>query len=152
MRPKRYPSRVPALRLSVDQSANSLAIAELARRILRSTGCIINHPSELEDEIKKISLKISDLAPTLILGIQNNLHPSDSIIFTLEKTPKGGIISKECPGNDDDVWIKGDYNHWPLLKKSILELANAGYPGCVNCAGPAAELPWDEISSRSKIA
>ncbi|HIE63978.1 MAG: hypothetical protein CXT72_00500 [Methanobacteriota archaeon] len=135
----------------MNQSANSLAISELARRILRSTGCIISHPSYLEDEMKTFSTELSDLAPTMIFGMQNNLHISECIKITFEKTSKGGIISKECPENLDDVWIQGDYKYWPRLKKNILDLAEAGYPGCIGCAGPAAELPWDEISSRSKI-
>ena len=88
----------------------------------------------------------------MIFGIQNKLHISECIKITFEKTPKGGIISKICPENLDDVWIKGDYKYWPRLKKIIFDLAEAGYPGCIGCAGPAAELPWDEISSRSKIA
>ena len=40
---------------------------------------------------------------------------------------------------------------WSRFLRVLVDLANAGYPGCVGCAGPAAELPWDEMQSRRRL-
>jgi hypothetical protein len=40
---------------------------------------------------------------------------------------------------------------WERFTDSLLRLAAAGYPGCVGCAGPAAEVPWDEEASRLRF-
>lgn len=40
---------------------------------------------------------------------------------------------------------------WDDFRQVINDLLIAGYPGCVDCAGPAATEPWDELLHRSNF-
>jgi hypothetical protein len=38
-----------------------------------------------------------------------------------------------------------------VFVEHVEDLLDAGYPGCIGCAGPGAEGEWDEISQRAKF-
>ena len=40
---------------------------------------------------------------------------------------------------------------WGDFKSQVLELLEAGYPGCVGCGGPGAEGEWNEQARRIKM-
>ncbi|MAE38482.1 MAG: hypothetical protein CL969_02460, partial [Euryarchaeota archaeon] len=42
-------------------------------------------------------------------------------------------------------------NVWDDFRQIISDLLIAGYPGCIDCAGPAATEPWDEQSRRDEF-
>ena len=126
------------------------AISELARRTLRSDEVSFKAGSMFSDDIGGLSTALSDSSPSLIIEVKYFEVESDTI--TIEFTElAGGRIGEEEPG-DDLVWIPGDvHDIWSRYLRVMVELASAGYPGCVGCAGPAAEVPWDEVLSRSRL-
>ena len=122
------------------------SLRELARRILRSRGVIIRHPSEVEVP-SELSLEISDLAPSLHFGLESKVHSDTEIVVSLIGEDGGSIGMKEP--NISQVWIPMENNvGFSELVEQVLKLAAAGYPGCVGCGGPDAEEMWDEKSIR----
>ena len=122
------------------------SLRELARRILRSRGVIIRHPSEVEVP-SELSLEISDLAPSLHFGLESKVHSDTEIVVSLIGEDGGSIGMKEP--NISQVWIPMENNvGFSELIEQVLKLAAAGYPGCVGCGGPDAEEMWDENSIR----
>ena len=127
------------------------AISELARRTLRSNGLVVHTRNPASLGINGFSLTISDLAAGLVLGVASENSDSEGIEIELQDLP-GGIIAASEPADMRVVWIPGDcLPIWNRFKDTVLGLAAAGYPGCVGCAGPAAELPWDEEASRQRL-
>ena len=52
----------------------------------------------------------------------------------------------------DVVWIPlNAQESWLCVEATALDLLEAGYPGCVGCAGAEAEQAWDETASRKRI-
>lgn len=122
------------------------SLRELARRILRSRGVIIRHPSEVEMP-SELSLEISDLAPSLHFGLESKVHSDTEIVVSLIGEDGGSIGMKEP--DISQVWIPMENNvGFSELIEQVLKLAAAGYPGCVGCGGPDAEEMWDEKSIR----
>ena len=64
---------------------------------------------------------------------------------------KDGIISTSPPESLEIIWVKKRESTWNNLTQKIIELGRAGYPGCIGCAGPAADEPWNETESRNQI-
>ena len=127
------------------------AISELARRALRSKGMVIRHHNPAALDIENLSVKITDLAPGVLLGVVGEISNSKGIVIDIMNSP-GGVLSNEEPEDNKAVWIPGDCTSiWNRFTDTVLTLAAAGYPGCVGCAGPAAEVPWDEEVSRQRL-
>ena len=98
-----------------------------------------------------MSVQISDIAPGLLLGVIGEVHELDGIVIDIGGSPAGAIVVDE-PEDREVVWIPGDMNSiWERFTDTLLKLAAAGYPGCVGCAGPAADMPWDEEASRRRF-
>ena len=132
-------------------TVEAAAISELARRALRSDGFVVGHRNPRALGLDVLSLEISDIAPGLLLGVVGEVHELDGIIIDIGGSP-GGAIAVGEPKDRGVVWIPGDmHSIWERFKDSLLRLAAAGYPGCVGCAGPAAEVPWDEEASRLRF-
>ena len=128
------------------------AISELARRTLRSTHVIYKASIDHGIDIDDISTTLSDASAALMIEFKLFEYCEDDISVCLTDSP-GGIFSDSEPSSMDEVWIPGDIsNMWDRYLRTMLELAEAGYPGCVGCAGPAAEIAWDEVASRSRLA
>ena len=127
------------------------AISELARRALRSEGMVIHHRNPTSLDIDALSVKISDLSPGTLLGVVGEESDSEGITIETLNSP-GGVIATKEPVDSKVVWIPGDCSSiWNRFTNTVLRLAEAGYPGCVGCAGPAAEGPWDEEVSRQRL-
>ena len=127
------------------------AISELARRALRSEGIVIHHRNPTSLGIDALSVKISDLSPGTLLGVVGEESDSEGITIETLNSP-GGVIATKEPVDSKVVWIPGDCSSiWNRFTNTVLRLAEAGYPGCVGCAGPAAEGPWDEEASRQRL-
>ena len=41
---------------------------------------------------------------------------------------------------------------WSDFEQQVIELLQAGYPGCVGCGGPGAEGEWNEVLRRKKMS
>ncbi|SVA91368.1 uncharacterized protein METZ01_LOCUS144222, partial [marine metagenome] len=150
-RAERYPSSVALHRRPVRSTIEAAAISELARRTLRSKGVVIRHHNPAALDIDNLSVKITDLAPGVLLGVVGEISNSKGIVIDIMNSP-GGVLSNEEPGDHRVVWIPGDCTSiWNRFTDTVLRLAAAGYPGCVGCAGPAAEVPWDEEVSRQRL-
>ena len=132
-------------------SKQGTAISELARRTLRSSGVTVRTKGVERLRIDSLSVLISDLAPSVISGAIAEETGEGAIAIVLEGEP-GGFIGGPEPRTLDDVWVPGNPDElWEEFGNSVLGLATAGYPGCIGCAGPAAELPWDEEASRDRL-
>jgi|TARA_B110000438_G_scaffold108992_1_gene106956 hypothetical protein len=134
----------------MSSSSEDAAVAELARRILRSNGLMITHNGQLTDQIEQLSSELSDRAPKIVFGINGKISDVKEIFFEINNS-EDGMISLKPPNSLDIVWIRGGANMWSKLTRKIVELGSAGYPGCVGCAGPAASEPWNEEASRNEI-
>jgi len=135
----------------VRSTIEAAAISELARRALRSKGMVIRHHNPAALDIENLSVKITDLAPGVLLGVVGEISNSKGIVIDIMNSP-GGVLSNEEPEDNKAVWIPGDCTSiWNRFTDTVLTLAAAGYPGCVGCAGPAAEVPWDEEVSRQRL-
>ena len=127
------------------------AISELARRTLQSSEVTFEADGLYSEDIDSLSAKLGDVSPTLIIAVNQIKVNRNSICSEFPEPPNGRIGGREP--TDDVIWIPGDIpDIWRRYLKVMLELAIAGYPGCVGCAGPAAELPWDESLSRRRLA
>ena len=101
--------------------------------------------------VDELSIEISDIAPGLLLGVVGEFHEIDGIVIYIGGS-HGGAIAVDEPEDREVVWIPGDMNSiWERFTDTLLKLAAAGYPGCVGCAGPAADMPWDEEASRRRF-
>ena len=131
-------------------SSEDAAVSELARRILRSSGVEISHNGFLLRDIEVLSNELSDNAPKIIFGIKSIIIDSEDISFEMLDS-KDGIISTSPPESLEIIWVKKRESTWNNLTQKIIELGRAGYPGCIGCAGPAADEPWNETESRNQI-
>lgn len=113
------------------------SLREAARRVLKEEGCVLRVPAEHLDAAHSLTLKIGDFIPERIEL----------------PTVKIGLLSAEglfqIGGEEPDMdicWIPNAT--WNDFLEQILDLLEAGYPGCVGCAGPGAEEVWNEAVRR----
>ena len=150
-RAERYPSSVALHRQPVRSTIEAAAISELARRALRSEGMVVHHRNPTSLGIDALSINIGDLSPGMLLGVVGETSDSEGITIEMLNSP-GGVIAADEPVDFRVVWIPGNCSSiWNRFTDTVLRLAEAGYPGCVGCAGPAAEGPWDEEASRQRL-
>ena len=121
------------------------ALAEAARRLLRTEGCVLTVPAALLGEARSLALAISDGIPKMI---------REPCIVEGATVEVAGLlrIAGEAPPLEV-AWVPGTLPElWPRWTKQIHDLIAAGYPGCVGCGGPGAEGPWDETASRARAS
>ncbi|MFL2493235.1 MAG: hypothetical protein ACJ0HH_00545 [Candidatus Thalassarchaeum sp.] len=128
------------------------AISELARRTLRSSHVIYESNRDQAVDVDSISTTLSDASPSLMIRFEL-VECSENCLTVALPDSTGGNIGGPEPPTMDEIWIPGDISDiWNRYLRVMLELAIAGYPACVGCAGPAAEMPWDEMASRRRLA
>ena len=113
------------------------SLREAARRFLKSENCIL---SVKENDIESANVLIQAIAD----------HIPARLVFPLLKIGSlsaEGIfqIGGEEPA-DTICWVPNC--GWIDFEQQVLDLLEAGYPGCVGCAGPGAEGEWDEDARR----
>ena len=129
-----------------------LAMREWSRRFLRNSKIITKSTKDLSDKILNLHYYFNDKAPSQFSQIQQEIINENSIyLYSNNKLigQVGGEISREMTSvyiPADDVSVK-----WNHLERMILELIDAGYPGCVGCGGPGADEEWDENKNRHYI-
>ena len=124
---------------------------ESARRLLRSTGGVLNVPRSCIDSAKLLILSISDEVPSMILEPEiHSLGDKEELFF---ETNSGVSFSfSTLEPRTETCWVKsedgGIEGIWEKFCEVTLKLARAGYPGWVGCGGPGSDEEWDEVSAR----
>ena len=125
------------------------SLREAARRLLRSEGGILYLNRSISDDAIKMMLKISDIVPSKISFPELSYIESQEIL--LECSGNNFYIGEE-EKSEEYCWVKSHKSEtgesWDDFRKMVLELAIAGYPGCIGCGGPGSEEIWDESNSR----
>ena len=127
------------------------SISEAARRLLKGEGCSIEIPLNYLSSANELALLINEELPQMlkepiIIGsnkenIMRIFSDEELIVWVGAEEPEMSVC-----------WIpliNGDFELiWNAFRLIIRDLLSAGYPGCIDCAGPAASEPWDELSHR----
>ena len=125
------------------------SLREAARRLLRSEGGILYLNRNISDGAKELILKISDKVPSKISFPKLAYIESHEIL--LECLGNNFYIGEE-EKSEEYCWVKSHKSNtgdsWGDFSTMVLELAMAGYPGCIGCGGPGSEEIWDESRSR----
>ena len=115
------------------------SLREAAWRFLRSEGGVLYLNRSISDGAIELMLKI-DHVPSKISLPELSYIESQEIIL-------------ECSGNNFNIggeekseeycWVKSHKSvtgePWGDFVNMVLELAVAGYPGCIGCGGPGSE-------------
>ncbi len=127
----------------------SVALAEAARRLLRTEGATLLVPTGYHQRAIELSLAISDGIPKLIREPNVIIHEEDSIIVSGQCQLGGEAPNSEiCWITSDNVELDSLWSNWII---HIQDLMVAGYPACVGCGGPGSEGVWDETASRARM-
>jgi len=125
------------------------SLREAARRLLRSEGGILYLNRNISDAAIELILKISDKVPSKISFPKLAYIESHEIL--LECIGNNFYIGEE-EKSEEYCWVKSHKSNtgdsWGDFSAMVLELAMAGYPGCIGCGGPGSEEIWDESRSR----
>ena len=125
------------------------SLREAARRLLRSEGGILYLNRSIKDDAIKMMLKISDIVPSKVSFPELSYIESQEIL--LECSGNNFYIGEE-EKSEEYCWVKSHKSEtgesWDDFRNMVLELAIAGYPGCIGCGGPGSEEIWDESNSR----
>ena len=125
------------------------SLREAARRMLRSQGGILHINKSRSESLDELMLQISDKVPSKLEFPEVSYIDSEEVIFKSENN-NFSIGENEAPVNF--CWVKSNRsdsgNAWADFTSMVLDLATAGYPGCLGCGGPGSEELWDEMKSR----
>lgn len=126
------------------------SLREAARRILRSQGGILYINRNKLDSVSELMLKISDMVPSKLDSPKIIYTDSEEVVFeSLENNFSIGVKEKSL----DYCWVKSlksdSGEPWNDFTMMVIELATAGYPGCIGCGGPGSEELWDEATLRN---
>ena len=117
------------------------SLREAARRFLREDSCKLIVDEKYHKNALQLVQNVADYVPSKI-----HLPTVEIGIFS--------IVNQAFFGTDepslDVVWVPNCT--WKDFEEQVLDLLNAGYPGCVGCGGPGSEGPWDEASRRSEFS
>tara|TARA_B100000282_G_scaffold291562_1_gene263991 strand:- start:3352 stop:3789 length:438 start_codon:yes stop_codon:yes gene_type:complete len=116
------------------------SLREAARRFLREDGCILSVPQEYEKRAWNLVQKISDHVPS-------KLDLPDIVIGELcvVGLAQIGGVSPSL----DICWVPN--SNFSDFEEQVLDLLDAGYPGCIGCGGPGSEGEWNEPLRRAEI-
>ena len=101
---QRYDSRIACLAVTVGGEQRLRAIRELARRLLRSKGVTVHHPKDWNQATTELSIRLSDIAPNLYIGI-NFVSNTDNKIHIDLIGEIGGVFANLPPKESELVWI-----------------------------------------------
>ena len=116
------------------------SLREAARRFLREDGCTLSVPQEYEGRAWDLVQKISDKVPA-------KLDLPEVIIGELRVVGLaqiGGIMPEI-----EVCWVPD--SNYSDFEEQVLDLLEAGYPGCIGCGGPGSEGEWNESLRRAEI-
>ena len=116
------------------------SLREAARRFLREDGCTLSVPEGLEKDAWEIVQMIADHVPSK-LDLPKVVNGELAIVGLAQI---GGL---EPPL--DICWVPNC--GWSEFSEQVLDLLEAGYPGCIGCGGPGAEEEWNEEFRRGQF-
>ncbi|MAX46216.1 MAG: hypothetical protein CMB24_05395 [Euryarchaeota archaeon] len=116
------------------------SLREAARRFLREDGCTLSVPEGLEKDAWEIVQMIADHVPSK-LDLPKVVNGELAIVGLAQI---GGL---EPPL--DICWVPNC--GWSEFSEQVLDLLEAGYPGCIGCGGPGAEEEWNEEVRRGQF-
>jgi|ETNmetMinimDraft_29_1059903.scaffolds.fasta_scaffold25913_2 hypothetical protein len=138
------------------QSTNELAIAELAKVIL-SRGSIDAKIGRFVDDDGSLTIItsslqiIQDVSPSTILTVHFDEQIGSEINF-FEQQSHVASVSKIEPRSLQTIWIPIEASEFcERLVNYAIQFSEAGYPGCLDCLGPAYENIWDEVAHRGAL-
>ena len=133
-----------------------LVTRETARYMLREAGLHLTVPAKYEQDMEALVLEMSDYQPAKTeFPTFSRSEKNEVSVFHIDEDTKTKIcvayIGLLEP--DENVrWVKATVEDgWMNVLNACKELHEAGYPGCVGCGGPNAELPWNEAASRKTL-
>jgi hypothetical protein len=134
--------------------ARAGSLGEAARRLLKCENARLVVPIEIISEAQILALKISDELPSIVHEPKVELGAEENSIRVW--SPKGLLVALGGSAqNLDIVWVPIGRNElenvWHSFEQIVSDLLSVGYPGCIDCAGPAATEPWDEAQSRLRF-
>ena len=126
-----------------------MAMREWARRFLKHDRILIKSPDLLSNQILSLHIFFNDKAPSQYSEISHIIDVDDKISLYYNDVLIGQIGGQQ-PSTISSVYIPTDdiNDTWNIIDRIIRELIMAGYPGCIGCGGPGAEVEWDEKSHR----
>ena len=117
------------------------SLREAARRFLKAEGCVLQVAIVNVDDAHAVVQAIADHIPSRIdlpTIIEGELG-----VDGLFKIGGGEPSLETC-------WVPdGTYYEF---SEQVLDLLEAGYPGCVGCGGPGAEEVWNEKARRANFS
>ena len=116
------------------------SLREAARRFLREDGCTLSVPQKYESRAWDLVQNISDKVPS-------KLDLPEVIVGELRVVGLaqiGGIKPKI-----EVCWVPE--SNFSDFEEQVLDLLEAGYPGCIGCGGPGSEGEWNEPVRRAEI-
>ena len=116
------------------------SLREAARRFLREDGCTLSVPQEYEDRAWDLVQKISDKVPAK-LDLPDVAIGELSVVGLAQI---GGMMPEI-----DICWVRD--SNFTGFEEQVLDLLEAGYPGCIGCGGPGSEGEWNESLRRAEI-
>ena len=116
------------------------SLREAARRFLREDGCTLSVPQEYEDRAWDLVQKISDKVPAK-LDLPDVAIGELSVVGLAQI---GGMMPEI-----DICWVPD--SNFTDFEEQVLDLLEAGYPGCIGCGGPGSEGEWNESLRRAEI-
>lgn len=129
------------------------AVREFSRRLLREDGLVLSVNEERTTDVNQLLLAMADLQPERLVFPSVIGHPTAGL--TLHRSHEDGEVllgqSSVVEPPMNVLWLPMEANE---ALDSILEAAHdllqAGYPGCVGCAGSVDETAWDEATHRQR--
>lgn len=129
------------------------AVREFGRRLLREEGLVLSVSEDRTHEVNQLLLAMADLQPErLVFPVVNGRETTGLTLHRLDGDVEvlvGQSSVVEPPMSV--LWLPMEANE---ALDSILEasrdLLQAGYPGCVGCAGSVDETVWDEAKHRRR--
>ncbi len=135
-----------------------VSLREAARRFIREEDIVIwVDEKDVTTANGLVSFMVEKLPARLSLPLVevNGLQSPQSVsLQPIEIFSNNQLIARLSgpPPQTTTCWVPGDYDElWVIFVEHVEDLLDAGYPGCIGCAGPGAEGEWDEISQREKF-
>jgi hypothetical protein len=139
------------------------AIAELARLMLELSPVTIiprtGNPSAKLDSTNywladSRILEICEIAPTLVIDVATPQYTNGTVrhLSFYKDERLIAVVGDHKPASLDAIWIPIESKRFSdLLCENLRQLAEAGYPGCEGCLGPAFDREWDERAHRELL-
>jgi len=129
------------------------AVREAARRLVREANIVVRGPVWLEEELHELSVHMGDRLPSRTAFPTWLASPQEQLAMFDGETNRVLVQCSSAEPPEDVVWIPLDSSEaWHAIKATALDLIDAGYPGCIGCAGAEDEQPWDERTSRENLS